>query len=471
MARFLKPSHDVTTSADESGRVEAALRRRMGEQAPEPRLDATRRALELLGDLHRGSPVIHITGTNGKTSTARMIDSILRAAGKRTGLMTSPHLVRLSERVCIGGEPIDDALFGSTWDAIQPTLDTVDAELVGEGRQPLTFFEAFTVLTFACFAAAKVDPVILEVGMGGEWDCTNVADGDVAVITPIALDHMQFLGPTLEAIARNKAGIIKPGSAVVSSEQQQDARRQIEEAAARNGSTLVFDGDAFAVKAVAPAAGGHMLTLSGTAAEYHEIHIPLLGEYQAHNAALAVAAVELFMKRSGETLAPDAVLAGLAGATSPGRLQIIATHPAVLVDAAHNPHGARSLAGVLAERWGRDPVVAVVGVLADKDATGIIRNLAGSVQHFVVTQSNSPRATPADTLTATVVDVVGKDRVTVAADLKIALLAARDLVTTQVESADVDGLIVVAGSITLVGEALDLAAGSDGLWSDIPLGR
>ena len=185
---------------------------RVGEAAPQPRLEPTRRAVELLGDVHQAAPVVHITGTNGKTSTSRMIESLLRATGLRTGLLTSPHLERVTERIMIDGEPIRDEAFARNWDDIRPYLLMVDTELAASGEETLTFFEALTVLAFACFADAPVDVVVLEVGMGGEWDSTNVADGQVAVFTPIALDHTQRLGSTVAEIARTKAGIIKPAA-------------------------------------------------------------------------------------------------------------------------------------------------------------------------------------------------------------------------------------------------------------------
>src|SRR5665213_2792706 len=207
----------------EAHEVYEELLERVGEGAPRPRLEATRRAAELLGDPQRAYPIIHITGTNGKTSTSRMIESLLRAHGLRTGMLTSPHLERMNERIVIDGEPISNTALVENWNDIRPFLELTDTELDAKGEPRLSFFEALTVLAFAAFADAPVDVVVLEVGMGGEWDSTNVADGQVAVFAPVALDHTARLGNTVAEIARAKSGIIKPSAAVVSAAQAPEA--------------------------------------------------------------------------------------------------------------------------------------------------------------------------------------------------------------------------------------------------------
>jgi len=447
--------------AAEATRVHDELLARVGESAPEPRLSATRRAVELLGDPQRAYPVIHITGTNGKTSTSRMIESVLRAHGLRTGLMTSPHLVRLNERIVVDGEPISDERLVANWDDIQPYLTMVDTELEAAGEPTLTFFEALTALAFACFADAPADVVVLEVGMGGEWDSTNVADGQVAVFTPIALDHQARLGSTVEAIARTKAGIVKPAASVVSAAQLPEALAELQRAAELTESSLAVEGVAFGVESTTVAVGGQVVTIRGVAGRYEDLLLPLFGDHQAQNAAVAVAAVESFLGSGSQALDHDVLAEGLAAATSPGRLQIVANEPTILVDAAHNPHGARALAKAIDDYFQFGRVVAVLSVLADKDAAGIVRALSGTVDQFVVTQSGSDRSVDADELAAVAVGVVGAARVVVETDLVAALRTARDLADEA--EGDEPGGVVVAGSITLVGDVLALSQAEGGL--------
>ncbi|WP_267419899.1 MULTISPECIES: bifunctional folylpolyglutamate synthase/dihydrofolate synthase [unclassified Curtobacterium] len=438
---------------DEVKRVEAALYARIGEQSPEHRLTATRRAVELLGDPHLAYPVIHITGTNGKTSTARMAESIIRAHGLRTGLMTSPHLVSIRERIVIDGEPIAADRLVENWDDITPILDMTDAELTAKGELPLTFFEALTVLALACFAEAPVDVAVIEVGMGGEWDSTNVVQSQVQVFTPIAIDHAKQLGNTVAEIARTKSGIIKPSSAVVSSAQVPEALAELERAAELTESSLAVEGKGFSVLDVTPAVGGQLITVQGVAGRYDDLFLPLFGAHQAHNAAVAIAAVESFIGRGSQPLDQDVLSEGLAGATSPGRLQPIAQDPTVVVDAAHNPHGAKALAEALPVAFPSGHVVGVVGILADKDARGFVRALRDTVRTFVVTQPPGERALDADAFARIVVDEVGGDRVVVEPVLAQALQEARDL--ADEDDAD-DAMVLVAGSIVMVGAVMEL---------------
>ncbi|MCU1550485.1 MAG: folC [Glaciihabitans sp.] len=425
---------------------------RVGEAAPQPRLDATRRAAELLGDPQRAYPVIHVTGTNGKTSTSRMIESLLRAHGLRTGMLTSPHLERVNERIVIDGEPISNTALVSNWNDIRAFLELADAELDLNGEAPLTFFEALTVLGFAAFADAPVDVVVLEVGMGGEWDSTNVADGQVAVFTPIALDHTARLGNTVAEIARTKSGIIKPAAAVVSAAQQPDALAELERAAELTESTLAVEGARFGLLTDVVAVGGQVITVKGLAAEYPELFLPLFGDHQARNATLAIAAVESFIGGGTLALNQDIVAEGLATATSPGRLQVIGTEPTVVVDAAHNPHGAAALAVALTEYFTFDSVTAVIGILGDKDAAGILRELDAVVDLFVITQSTSERAVDADELARIAVSIVGPDRVVVESSTETALETARDIAGRTEK-----GAVIVTGSITLVGDTMAYA--------------
>lgn len=436
---------------EDADRVYEELLARIGEAAPQPRLEATRRAVELLGDPQRSYPIVHVTGTNGKTSTSRIIESILRSYGLRTGLMTSPHLVRVNERIVIDGQPITNRALAANWADIRPFLELVDGELEAAGDEPLTFFEALTVLAFASFADAPVDVAIIEVGMGGEWDSTNVADGQVAVITPVALDHTQRLGSTVAEIARTKSGIIKPLANVVSAAQAPDALAELQRAAELTESTLAVEGTAFALEGSSVAVGGQVITVRGLAGTYSDLFLPLFGAHQGHNAALAIAAVESFLGGGTQPLVGDVLAEGLATATSPGRLQIIGTDPAVIVDAAHNPHGSVALAAALTTYFTFDEVAVVVGVLQDKDARGIIEALAPVATAFYVTQSQSERAVLADDLVEVVREFT--DETEAFEDVEEALQAARDWAAQAERRA-----VVVTGSITLVGEAIALAA-------------
>ncbi|POH61853.1 dihydrofolate synthase [Cryobacterium zongtaii] len=441
---------------DAGDAVLAALLERVGEGSPQPRLQATRRAVELLGDPQNSYPIIHVTGTNGKTSTSRIIESILRAYGLRTGLLVSPHLVRLNERIVIDGQSITDEALAANWADIQPYLLMVDAELATAGDEPLTFFEALTVLAFACFADAPVDVVVLEVGMGGEWDSTNVADGQVAVFTPIALDHTKRLGSTIAEIARTKSGIIKPAAAVVTAAQPPEAMTELTRAAELTESTLVGEGSEFALLASHVAVGGQLISVRGIAGTYSELFLPLYGTHQAQNAAVAIAAVESFLGAGSQALVEDILVEGLATATSPGRLQLVGIEPTVLVDAAHNPHGALALSAALESYFDFDEIVVVVGILADKDAAGIIEALRPAVARFHVTQSQSERAIPVDDLADLVAEHVGDADTFRFGDLAQALDAARGWAQDAPKRA-----VLVAGSITLVGDAVALADAGD----------
>lgn len=428
------------------------LLERIGEANPQPRLTATRRAVELLGDPQRSYPVIQIAGTNGKTSTSRMIESLLRAHGLRTGLLTSPHLERVNERIMIDGEPISNTALVDSWRDIQPYLAMTDAELMGGEELPLTFFEALTVLAFAAFADAPVDVAVLEVGMGGEWDSTNVADAQVAVFTPIALDHMVRLGSTVEQIARTKSGIVKPASAVVSARQSPDALAEIERAVELSEATLAVEGVGFSLASGTVAVGGQVMSVTGLAGSYPDLFLPLFGDHQAHNATLAIAAVESFIGGGSKPLSHDIVAEGLATVTSPGRLQVVGTEPTVLVDAAHNPHGAGALAAAVSAYFTFDRVTAVLGILGDKDAAGIVRELDPIVDQFIVTQSSSDRAVDADRLAEIVVAIAGAERVLVEPSLETALETARNEASTTEK-----GAVLVTGSITLIGDVMAMA--------------
>jgi dihydrofolate synthase/folylpolyglutamate synthase len=431
-----------------------ALLSRAGERWVQPRKERTARILELLDDPQRTYRVVHITGTNGKTSTARMIESLLRAHGLRTGLFTSPHLDRFTERIMIDGEPIDDGAVADAWDEIEPFVGIVDAELEKSGDAALTFFELLTVLAFVAASDAPVDVLVLEVGMGGSWDSTNTADGDVAVFTPIAIDHADRLGNTIAAIAEVKAGIIKEGAAVVSAQQPEEAAEVLRRVSAEKNATIAFEGDEFGLTEQKLAVGGQLLTVRGLAGTYVEEYLPLYGAHQGHNAALAVAAVESLIGGGSQHIAGDIITEGLQGATSPGRLQLLGIAPTVIVDAAHNPHGAKALAQSLDDSFDFDEWGLVLGILADKDAAGIIAELAPAASHVFATAPESDRANDADGI-ADLVEAAGH-RTTVHPSLADAADAAREWAASSDRRA-----VVIAGSIVLAGEAIALAEEDD----------
>ncbi len=440
----------VVSELDAAG-VFAALLSRTGEAAPQPRLGATRRALELLGDPHTRFPAIHITGTNGKTSTSRMAAELLRQHGLRVGLFTSPHLTRFAERIALDGIPVADGVLGAEWQRIQPTLARVDDELQRSGEQPLSFFEALTVLAFQVFASVHVQAAVIEVGMGGEWDSTNVVDGRVAVFAPISLDHTRQLGSTLEEIARTKSGIIKPGSTVVTAAQSEGALDEILAKANSVGSRVFAANRDFGGISLRPTPTGQEAALrriDGTSIPLAALS--LHGDHQAANAALALAAVDSFL--GGPVMTAAAVSAALTRASSPGRLQVIGRDPLVILDAAHNPAGARSLASAMRVWPGVRRVSFVLGVLEEKDVVGIVEALRPVAADFYVTQSESVRAIGHRRLAGIVAEVAPGIAVHAFADSSAALAAAREGATVHSHVA-----IVVTGSITLIGETLHRA--------------
>jgi len=430
------------------------LLERAGERWVQPRKERVARILTLLDDPQRTYRVVHITGTNGKTSTARMIESLLRAHGLRTGLFTSPHLKRFTERIMIDGEPIADAAVADAWDEIEPFVGIVDAELEAAGDAPLTFFELLTVLAFVAAADAPVDVLVLEVGMGGSWDSTNTADGDVAVFAPIDMDHADRLGDTIEKIAEVKAGIIKDGAAVVSAEQTPEAEAVLRRVAAEKDATIAFEGEDFGLSAQKLAVGGQMLSIRGLAGEYADEYLPLYGAHQGHNAALAVVAVESLIGGGSQRIAGEIITDGLQNATSPGRLQLVGIAPTVVVDAAHNPHGAASLARALDDSFDFDEWGLVLGVFADKDTAGIVDTLLPAVTEVFATSPDSERAEEADAI-ADLVEERGR-RASVHPTLAEAVDAAREWASSSERRA-----VVIAGSIVLAGEALLLSEEED----------
>jgi dihydrofolate synthase/folylpolyglutamate synthase len=356
---------------------------------------------------------------------------------------------------------VADAAVADAWDEISPFVDLVDAELAREGDAPLTFFELLTVLAFVAFADAPIDVLVLEVGMGGSWDSTNTADGDVAVFAPIDIDHADRLGDTIREIAEVKSGIIKPGAAVVSAQQDAEAAQVLRTAAAAREATIAFEGDEFALTDARLAVGGQLISVRGLAAAYEDEYLPLFGAHQAQNAALAIAAVESLIGGGTQAITGDIMAEGLAQATSPGRMQLVGVNPTVIVDAAHNPHGARALTAGLRASFDFDEWGVVLGVLADKDAPGIVGELAPVAAHVFATAPDSERAEDADRL-ADLAEEHGLP-VTVHAGVTDAVEAARAWAAASDRRA-----VVVAGSVVLAGEAVGLAADEDwkGGWAE-----
>lgn len=436
--------------------VERELATRWPEHEIDPTLDRMRAVMDVLGHPERAYPVIHLTGTNGKTSTARMVESLLRTLGLRTGRFTSPHLQSYTERISIDGEPLSPERFAEVFAEVMPYVALIDRD------QPvrMSFFEVLTTMGYAAFADAPVDVAVVEVGMGGLWDATNVADGRVAVITPIALDHEKWLGDDLEAIAGEKAGIIKPGATAVLAQQPLEAAETLLRQAVAFEATVAREGLEFGVSSREIAVGGQLITLHGLGGTYDEIFLPLHGAHQAHNAATALAAVEVFLgvgpERAG--IDPVAVREAFAAVTSPGRLEVVRRSPTVLLDAAHNPAGAAVTAAAVEEAFSFEHLVGVVAVMADKDARGILEALEPVLDEIVVTQNASRRSLPVDELALVAVDVFGEERVHVHASLVDALDAA--VAIAEADREPVGTGVLVTGSVITAGNVRAMVRGT-----------
>jgi dihydrofolate synthase/folylpolyglutamate synthase len=425
-----------------------------------PSLDRITRLAELLDHPERTAPAVHLTGTNGKTSTARMVASLLAAFGVGAGVYTSPHLQDVRERVALATRPISTDEFAETWTYLRPYLDEVDRV----SDQPVTFYEALTALGFTWFAELPVDAQVVEVGMGGTWDATNLVRGEVAVINRVDLDHPE-LGATPAEVATEKAGIIKPGATVVSQAQAADVLAVIEDRVATQDARLLLDGRDFGVERRRQAVGGQLLDLRTPTGTVTDILVPLHGRHQADNAAGALVAVQAFLgahegawgpatdapASMRRDLDPDTVRAGFAAVTSPGRLEVVSRQPLVLLDGAHNPAGARALAAALLEEFVVDRRTLVVACLADKDLRGILDALAPAIGRLVVTTNRNPRAAPAERLRKEA-EALGL-HAEVAPDVATAVRRA-------VDAAAETEAVVVTGSLTTVGEARDLLLGT-----------
>jgi folylpolyglutamate synthase/dihydrofolate synthase len=442
--------------------VEREIVSRRPESSIEPTLERITTLVSLLGDPQRAVPVIHITGTNGKTSTARMIDALLRERGLRTGRFTSPHLVSMRERICIDGEPLNPEQFVALYQEILPYVQLAD-ERHGVS---LSFFEVLTGMAFAAFADAPVDVAIVEVGLGGTWDATNVADGVVAVVGPVAIDHTRYLGDTVEEIAAEKAGIIKPGALAVLAQQSLPAAEVLLRRVSEAGATVAREGFEFGVLERDIALGGQQLTLRGLNGTYPGVFLPLFGLHQASNAACALAAVEGFAGVGDDgpsvpdgraPLDPELVRQAFAGLRSPGRLEVLRRSPTVIADAAHNPAGMAASAAAVTEAFSFTRLVGVLAVSADKDVAAILDEIEPVLSDLVVTRNSSDRSMPADELAELARDVFGADRVQVAARMDDAI----ELAVTLADEAPETGLpgggaVLITGSVVTAGDARQL---------------
>lgn len=457
----------IDTAGDlaELAEVEAELDTRWPETKIEPSLTRISALMDLLGSPQRSYPAIHVAGTNGKTSVTRMIDALLVALHRRTGRITSPHLQRVTERIAVDSQPISARAYIDTYRDLEPYITMVDDSSTAAGGPRMSKFEVLTAIAYAYFAEVPVDVAVVETGMGGRWDATNVIDGTVAVITPIAMDHADYLGDTLTAIAGEKAGIIKGAKddlvptdpvTVIGPQVPEVMDVLLREAVERD--TIVARQDSeFAVVEARTAVGGQLLTLQGLGGIYDEIFLPLHGPHQAANAALALAAVEAFFGAGADRqLDMDAVRAGFAAVSSPGRLERVRNAPSVFVDAAHNPHGATALALALTEEFDFRRLVGVIGVLGDKDAEGLLGALEPVLDAVVLTNNGSPRALDTDTLAEIATGVFGEDRVVVEPFLPDAVAAAIAL-AEESDGEPVSGAgVIITGSVVTAGSARTL---------------
>ena len=437
--------------SDDYARVERALAERIPGKdevtAMVPDLDRITLLMDLLGSPQKSYPSIHLTGTNGKTSTTRMVDALLRGFGLRPGRYTSPHLSTVRERIAVDGAPLTEEAFAHAYDDVAPYLPLVDDRA---GRR-VTYFETLTAMAFAAFADAPVDVAVVEVGMGGLWDATNVVGAGTAVITPVGLDHPE-LGSTVAEVATEKAGIVHEGAKVVSGVQSLEAAEVILRRVAEVGAELAVEGVHFGVTARAVALGGQLLTIEGLGGTYDDVFVPLHGAHQASNAACALVAVEAFLGGGSRQLDVEAVRTGFALADSPGRLEVVRRSPTIVLDGAHNPGGVAALVAALEEAFAFDRLVGVVAVLSDKDVHAMLTLLEPVLTDVVVTTNRSPRALPADDLARAAVSVFGPDRVVV----EPSLLDAVDAAVALADEAGEGAGVVVTGSLYTVGEARTL---------------
>ena len=432
--------------------IAAALNKRWPENKIEPSLDRILALVDALGSPHLTYPTIHIAGTNGKTSTARMIDQLLANLGYRVGRYTSPHLESFTERISIKGEPISDLEMIKTYEDIHLYLDLIDSRQ----SHPISYFEALTAMAFVAFAEHPVDIAVIEAGMGGQWDATNVISSQVSVMTPIGLDHMEYLGNTVEAIAQTKAGIFKPESNVVLAAQSGQVAKVLLAQVAKVSAQPFRQGVEFSLKNRALAVGGQLLSIQGVHGDYDEIFLPLYGDHQGNNAAVALAAVEVF---AGVKLDTELVQDAFSKVSSPGRCEIVYKDPTVIIDAAHNPHGVSAIANTLNTEFDFELVVGVVAVLADKDVAGILENLSTTLDYLVITENGSNRAMNKDELAKIATQYFKAEQVEIIGDMNTAITYAIEKVALFNQVNDGVAAVVITGSVATAGMARSIIKG------------
>lgn len=425
--------------------IEQALMKRWPENKIEPTLDRIAALTDLLGSPQLSYPTIHIAGTNGKTTISRMIDALMTELGYRTGRFTSPHLESFLERISIKGNPITPEEFIKNYDDIALYLDLIDS------KQPhqISYFEALTALAFVAFAEHPVDVGIIEAGLGGEWDATNVVQSQVSVMTPIGFDHMDYLGNTLEEIAQTKAGIFKPESNVVLAAQTPEVAKVLLAQVAKVAAIPFREGIEFSVANRAIAVGGQLIAINGLYGLIEDIFLPLYGAHQANNAAVALAAVEAF---AGVQLDSELVRTAFSKVTSPGRCEVIHRDPTVIIDAAHNPHGAKAIATTINSEFDFETLIGVVAVLGDKDAAGILAELSQVVDYLVVSQSSSARALPANELAKIASQFFAPEQIEVIPELRGAITYATEKANLSNQVNDGVSAVLVTGSVVTAGE-------------------
>lgn len=445
------PGPTSDENPDNLATVTAALLQRWPENQIQPDLLRVQQLLDIMGSPQLTVPGIHIAGTNGKTSTTRFVDGLVRAHALRGGMYLSPHLHSITERICLHGEPISDEYFVAHYREIAPYAELVDAQT---GR--LTMFELLTALAFVVFADAPVDVMTIETGMGGRWDATNVMRPEVCVITPIGLDHQDYLGDSVAEIAAEKAGIITAPVPVVVGKQPVSALAVIRQQAEQLQAPLLVIDEDFAVLGRELHAGGQVFDVRTPYGEYRDVKLAAHGPHQVENAATAIVAMEAFF--GGRRLAAELVAEALGEVSSPGRLEVLGTSPLILADAAHNAHGVAALVGALHETVRADQFIAVLAVMADKDLDEMLNTLADVVDRIILTENSSPRCLSA----AAAAEIAGQywddDRIEVQPFLNDAI----DIAVAEADNLSASGIeaaVLITGSVVTVADASSLLGG------------
>ncbi len=426
--------------------IVAELQARWPEHRVAPSQARVQALCDLLGSPEKSCPVILVAGTNGKGSTALMIDSLLRSLGLRVGRYSSPHLVDLTERISIDGEPIGTEVFDELVEQVLPLVELVDAQLI-DGVE-MTFFEVMTALGYAAFADAPVDVAVVEVGLGGRWDATNIVEAQVAVVCPIDLDHTHLLGDTVAEIAAEKAGIIKTGSKAVLAAQHPEAATVLLARCSEVGAEVLREGIEFGLIDRKPAVGGQMIRMETAEGPLGDLVLPLFGAHMARNAALAVAAAEAFL--GGKPLPAEVIAEGLDQVKAPARLEVVRRSPTVVLDTCHNPHGARATIDAITEAFDFNPLIGVVAMMADKDVTGVLAIFAEAMTTVVCTTiASTDRALSTAALQELAGEAFGAERVLAAETMTGAI---EEAVRLADEAGPGSG-VLIAGSVYAAGEA------------------